>query len=717
MEYFIVVFSLLLPFLNFLNNYLKNKKNESFLFLIVCCSIFQLFLGPLTMLGFKNYFVYSILTYILFSFGLISCILCLSYSFIKVFKNKTIFLELKSNFKKVFLNDFLSPWLCLIIISIFSLFFQSHFWDSAAYKTLSLNFREGFYNFGGLGNQENGYFLYQPSAGYYVSSVLSTENIGFMYNYVWIVFFYSFFVFFSWDFYKEFVFKKNEKKSLIGLIVIHISTIILVFLHHYVISGSNVVYAAVIFLLAMFYVKKQNFLHLYLSLLFVQFFTISGSLLSPPIVFALFFYLLFFKTYRDLLKFFLLFPSSLISSFSLFTKPSLAGGSLSTSLFLVYLVISFVLLLIFLLLPFLKNKVFFDKKIISKELNLNLKNNFLIFSFVFWFVAIIQIGIIFYISMFDKTYDSVPFIWCITSFVMSVIFYLIMLNSYFNKLNLSKVFWYQIIQYTISTFFLLFFFLLGNAYQIGILKVFKGIWNASSWRLLMTIPGVDFPYGIFMVYVVNFSYLFTKLSQDFVEKHLGKLKISAIFKSKNKLLVSSQILGLIGATSAVGIYGAITKNDSTLITSNVNYLYDFNKEQISFLTSFDKDLRNKTKDPKNNLILADTQVFEYIRYAYDFMGYNHNYWNYKEAQNKKDFTIYSNDELWNKYNAGWLQPLLEKTASLKVVILTKPNYFSSDETYSSYYDKFNSEIENNLNLKGFKTFDENTYFKIWYLSV
>lgn len=174
---------------------------------------------------------------------------------------------------------------------------------------------------------------------------------------------------------------------------------------------------------------------------------------------------------------------------------------------------------------------------------------------------------------------------------------------------------------------------------------------------------------------------------------------------------------MIGATSAVGIYGAITKNDSTLITSNVNYLYDFNKEQISFLTSFDKDLRNKTKDPKNNLILADTQVFEYIRYAYDFMGYNHNYWNYKEAQNKKDFTIYSNDELWNKYNAGWLQPLLEKTASLKVVILTKPNYFSSDETYSSYYDKFNSEIENNLNLKGFKTFDENTYFKIWYLSV
>ena len=708
MEYFIVLLSIFTPLLSFTSNFLRNKKNESFLFLVIMCAFFQLILGPFNMIGFNNYSTYSIIVYILFIFGIISGIIYTFFPFFKLRKEKTEIFNLKKNFLFSFSKNFLIPWVMLVIVSIFSLFFQSHFWDSSAYKLVSLNFREGEYHWGGLGNSsDDSYFLYRTSAGYYVASVLSTVSIAFMYNYVWVVIFYSFFIFFVWDFYGELISDEENKKTIISKTILLFSSIFLIFLHHYVISAANITYAAMLILLAIYCIKKNNLLYFFFSVLFVQFFTITGNLIVLPFVLGIFIYLLIFKRIRDLISFILLFLITMIGSLSLFIKPSYNVFDYRLILFSIYLSVSIIFLIGYLLFKWKVKKTFWDKKIISFKIDFYSKKSFIIFSSIFWIISVVLFLVIFYISQYDKAYTEIPFVWCITAFGMSVIYYCTYITFYRKKIRLSNTYAYQLIQMGASTIFLLFYYLLGNAYQIGVLDFLKGIWNSSTWRLLMTIPGVDLPYAIFIIYSVNIFYLFKNLNLKNWESFFTKIKFKkemSLNKINKNLIVSSLAFSFIGSILGLGIYSSLTANDSTVITSNVFYLNDFNNDQKNALLKIN-DAIKKDKPYSKNIILADTPVFEYVRYANDYLGYNYNYTNYGDAQNKKDFANYSVEQLWNIFSKdrGLLDNFLSiNDYNFKMIILDKHTY---------YFNYFNNMLEKKI--ESYKHY-ENNWYTIWY---
>lgn len=742
MEFFLIFLILINPFILYFSNYLKNKKNENFFYMLVPCAVLQLIMGIFNTLTYQDFYVYSFLSYLILFVTLIGLLV---YSFLPLFdidKNRKIlkffypliFVRREYGYyKNLFTNmvkDLWIPTLWIVLACITMMFLQNHWHDTSLYKIFSANYQYGIYSGGGFAEAwtASSPISYQTASMYYVIAAFSTYSIAFMYNYVLMIFSYSFFIYFVWDLISVFCYDQNDKKSLIKKSLILMAAISLLFISNSWLSGGNYLFATSLIVVTIYYIKNREFLKIYIAIVFGQFFSPTGSLVAIPFVLAILVYVFIFYNWNTLIKYILLYASALISPVALVLTPTTIDST-RTILYLVYVAIAFTFLIVFLVVSKFKKLLPFDKQIIKRNLSINTRKKFIIYSVFYALITIISFAIVFYISVFDTYKYAFP-VWCGTVLASAIFLYLRFLISYKKQEELRETLKYQITLFYVATLFTCLFYIVGvnwtNIMSWFNINSSSSPWNASTWRILFSISGATNPDQILLIYLINANLLYKSLNKEFWNKLVTKLKIKKYDSKKVKKIVATSFLTTIsfGSPFSLAMYESFSPYDVVIPESNVEYLKDFTDQQIQTLKSINEVLGNygtSQQASTNNLVAADIPVFQYIHYAQDVMGYNYSVWNL-DIWYRTVNRAYSpgTEVLWNEFISRLSDPsrangtsFLDSTNyNIKMIILsTRTFYYSTfKERIDTQYTSFTFVDSNQI--KGYN-FISNTDFGIW----
>lgn len=461
----------------------KNSPRIILLMFVIWHFIAQILVGSF-------YVQYLYFKWIIFSITLFTIIFSYIYFCLIFKKNNIKFCDIKEKFfenlksKSIF-------YITIILFSIIILFAKSgHFSDTTFYYEQSANYTRNLF--------VDSYIYVIPSFIYVYPSLDLEINL------LWFNYFTPF-VFFSLLLYvvDSFIFnniKSFNFKHWLSILFINLSIFMIsIFLLPVIISGNIAIQATLILLIFLFF-KLKEYDCIWYTMIFMQFFSSTGALLTIVFSISIMLYFIFTKTRLFLLKqspYFLLSVSTsiyLIASFLgiNFLVNFSSYQNIIISAFFIFILTSSFLLFIFI-------KIYKHK--FSDKWNSPLVKNIIFDKFIYkiiisciYLASIIFISI--YFSIIWKYIDHFNLISLITTLLL------------FSTLIIMSIFWNKNKYNLISHFFLF------NTIIVSlILMIFNFLpdYPESSWRLLyatLSISRIEQIFPTLFIISVNLIYLF-----------------------------------------------------------------------------------------------------------------------------------------------------------------------------------------------------------------
>lgn len=534
----------------------------------------------------------------------------------KIVKNKNDF-KAKEILLKMFKSDVVY-FISLAIFSIIIMFTYNHFTDTGYYFDLSSKFKE--MNYIPKYNDQ-----YRYASSYYVYSSFSKiidYTIPSFYN------FFTPFIFFLvlGSYINDWLGKlhrKNKFQFLIKVIFFIGFTLFLVFLNPYVISGNLIIQSSIILLVILcIFNKKYN--EIPYVLLFCQFFSITGLLLSIIMTFSLIIFYLFFKNIKFLINKLphLMICSSFYGiSFPIFIKS--INFKISLILFIIALFSTVIIFLMSLIFNYKITKKSLNNKFVNFAINQNILYSKITFYVLITLSIICSILVIIYFSTsYDQFNDFYEWFMLIISTILllPILIYFIWTKKNHNY-NENNNYWYLlIINLFIVTAIVLLMWISG--YQQS------SIWRITSTSFFINFDGCNPLLAIFMIYM----FVYNILQTEKVNEWISSKNITSILTKKWK------IFGSIGCAINAIIFSLILiiinvvptpiRLESSLFNSNIQKNINlFTKQEVELL----KKVINNNSFASDNMscmyLNGTNETLKFINsiYGNDFDG---RYWGY-----------------------------------------------------------------------------------------
>ncbi len=264
---------------------------KNFLHVAIIFSLFgllQVILSPITSVGIEDFLLYKTISITLTSLWFI---LFTTFIVITLFKFKR---ELNRHYLLESLYEALPVLVCSTIALLFLIFIETNFMDTTAYSMISAYFQNNQLTFGnGIGSSYTKlsgayagvaqYFVYASWGDYIplyqiINPFLTVLIINYLFNQL---------------------ITANDKFSWVAKVLIISSVTALYTAFAYISTGGNLVMQSmfILFLLALIY--KKEYTYIPLSLLYIQFFSSTGALITVVTTIALAFYVLVYCHKKD----------------------------------------------------------------------------------------------------------------------------------------------------------------------------------------------------------------------------------------------------------------------------------------------------------------------------------------------------------------------------------------------------------------------------------
>lgn len=642
MYIYLTIFTLISIFLiGFHNNLLDEKKKIHLSFSTLSYIAFpQMILSVLLQLTNVNFNIFTILSFMSI---FISNVLLVSYMIYNIHKHKANIDLSKNNLLIVAIQIIKQNIISIILLltyAIIIIFITNKFVDTGLYLSLSQNFRNSI-----LPSLQD---PYRYSVSYYIySSISITNTIPIYFNFLTPFIFFSVLITsinnFILDSYKN-------KVYFIQTLFLSIATLLSIFFVPTTISGNMYIQANLLILIILCVINKYYYM-IPAYLLFAQFFSITGFILSFIIVIIFILYFVIFAKNRDYYKWLIYLG---ISLFCLGPTLPLSFGSFSkyVSFFnILFMIISLLSISIGILLSFLmykkdlfnESKRIFDMKIF--------KNNY-----IFWTLLIATLILsLFTIVYFGIYYKDKQYYSIVLMFVCFVFF--------------SGLIGWNIIKYKWNTneyiFILCFSIIIVGL--LSILLLISNVSNASIWRInyvSITLPLPESSITIIMLVILLLSNAL--VNNNYIKNAFAKISNKPrLYKASTYMLFGFSILAsfipIIWSQTTTAIIRPELINFSSNVTTNINLL---DNKDIEILEQINN--RNSqgsityATDNESTMYLNKNVTNETVNVAKKiYSSYtltDERYWNYTRLNfynarlNNKDIQNLKIDEFINLFN-------------------------------------------------------------------
>lgn len=651
MAFFLIFFFIFTIPINKLIGKIKNIKFLPIIFITSFFGLFQMILSPLSTFKLLNYSTYSLFVWFIFGIFILSYIFMCALIF---YKNKSFF---NRNIIKRESIEFIPVFISLLFGIIFLPFISSYFMDVTAYMNISSFFQNNFYSISGTNNDLS--VTYSNVSQYFVySSFIDYHQLYILLNPMIIIIICNLVIF-------SYFSKKITITKIFYNTILLLSMTGICLAWSYISTGGNLIMQSLFLVIMFMFVSNKNYFATITSMLFFQFFSSTGSLLTIVSFSSILLYILLFDKRRIFIIYLLSVLIIIQSPLNVFINFNFLGKYSKISLASLQIIIPFISLILLLFLnKYLSKKKNLEKTFI-KESILKTKS----FNYSFFVISFISIIILFiYLLFLNKSphfnhYQSIAF------FIISIciLLFSIITFAYKNKTNDSINF--LMISIIVSLFFFLIYGLIPSLST-----------NASIWRIIYFIPIMGSSPDIFVFTII----ILFKL-KDNIKNNNYSISTIHLIKIKERYLNISivsritLIISMIFASSSVlfigNTFGVI--NEISISQNIYKNIIFFSKKDIKILNSL--NIQKETK------IFSNTRSMTIIGNGNDVSG----------QITEKINTINSYTSPWviSTYGIiGGIEMVFNKVTTVDEIKKVFDNIFMTEnKTFADYYIMNNNE--------------------------
>lgn len=559
MIFLLTILLILVVLFGLLVNQVTDFKNTSLKFILGFFCINQILLSSLTANELVMFHSYSILTWLVFS-GLMIFLIWYVFNFIYQNKKQINKGVIISTLKESLL---FSP---LLISAFILLFIRTNFMDTTAYMNVSAYFQNNIYGMTAPGDLSASY---KNVAQFFVYGVYGNHNILYSYFNTLTYQVIGSLIVYGICFQNQ-KFTQNKYWYLILISAWICSSYGVLFL----ISAGNLIYQSLVLVLVLYFIRNEDWFGILLSCGFLQFFSMTGSVLTVCVLFLCLVYVLLYKKIEII--FYLIFITLVLVNplLNILLTTKLLANILNQNTKITILVLNYLICFsgLILVINYHTKKYFFrfdflQKHIVAKSVYENYKVNFII-SLIS--VAII-IGNFVYVLLFKSEFY-------INEQVIATLLIMLGLTAY-NLFFIKKSKDNNEVFKISENYIILVLGCLTTLLLLPIVsKIFVG--NLSIWRIIFITPLMGNGSDIFLLVIFILSYCLNKKFNTNID-HTKYIQSNVLKSSISLFMVSSLIIApfLTWNTKA---------GNEIYMTHNVNYnLKYFSYNDISILKNLD----------------------------------------------------------------------------------------------------------------------------------
>lgn len=593
MYIFYAVCLLFLPYISRSIQVFRKKTESSLKDFVYIISCFTLIFAPFLALNVFPYQVCLILSWIIFAAVIVVLVTRLIVSTFKFIKVNSLRVY-KETLKYIFISS-IFPSLFFLIFFLSILFVSIKFNDQLAYTNISANYRLNIFSFYG-GEHSLGYW-YQITPGYFVNSAMGFSRIIAMYDFVWTIIPFFLVVYGTNDILLQY-FKRNlEIKYYLSCFILLLGLYILSYAFIWAYGSGNTLFqASIIFLLIYFLKIKEGLKFIWLTTLFLMFFSPTGILLSVGLIIVSFMYVIIFRNIKSLFYWiaYLLFIMGPIVSITIDT---------TTFIYLILSISSFSYLFLFFIFSSHYDFSFFSWNFLEsyKKYNFLHQTND---NFFGW-----------YFKKLNFDYWTI----CLMLFCTVLIFvlYLTILKSnfIFNGLTIVafiiNLFLLVALAYTLvrknefnQTLFLL-YFLTVSCFVVSLIIFFSFKGNESTWRISYLCIGFETPFNYLSILgITGYVYVIDKIHFN---KKTNKKNHNLTTKWYKQILSVNKVS--FAATWVTVFTASIIYDALSMATYPINLNDDILQAKLYFNAQELLELSALKKQSVNQNIISDSPIF------------------------------------------------------------------------------------------------------------